>query len=94
MNVKLEIKQNRSKLEKKDKKYEMIVVYKLRKLEIESNLIVINRQINVTKKGEDKKKTLELTNQQYSKKRKVIKIKVNQLCKNQRKNMGHIMNQS
>ena len=63
MNVKLEIKQNRSKLEKKDKKYEMIVVYKLRKLEIESNLIIINRQINVTKKGEDKNKTLELTNQ-------------------------------
>ena len=54
MNVKLEIKQNRSKLEKKDKKYEMIVEYKLRKLEIESNLIIINRQINVTKKGEDK----------------------------------------
>ena len=63
MNVKLEIKQNRSKLEKKDKKYEMIVVYKLRKLEIESNLIIINRQINVTKKGEDKNETLELTNQ-------------------------------
>ena len=63
MNVKLEIKQNRSKLEKKDKKYEMIVVYKLRKLEIESNLIIINTQINVTKKGDDKKKTLEPTNQ-------------------------------
>ena len=63
MNVKLEIKQNRSKLEKKDKKYEMIVVYKLRKLEIESNLIIINRQINVTKIGEDKNETLELTNQ-------------------------------
>ena len=62
MNVKLEIKQNRSKLEKKDKKYEMIVVYKLRKLEIESNLIIIIRQMNVTKEGEDKNKTLELTN--------------------------------
>ena len=52
--MKLEIKQNGSKHEKKDKKYEMIVVYKLRKVEIESNLIIINRQINVTKKGEDK----------------------------------------
>ena len=63
MNVKLEIKQNGSKHEKKDKKYEMRVVYKLRKLEIESNLIIINTQINVTKKGDDKKKTLEPTNQ-------------------------------
>ena len=61
--MKLEIKQNRSKLEKKDKKYEMIVVYKLRKLEIESNLIIINRQINVMKIVEDKNETLELTNQ-------------------------------